>query len=250
MLLIFLFESVAQHHHIEEIEETDLFLSKKLTNLFNKEPDNILRIFEQAKTVKNIEFDLNNQDLIENKYQNFTEINTSIDQSERLDYLEGVYSIGTLFYKGERIDEVTNYMVAEKTYPHKNTNHYIIKITFFHVKDAFVIGKTEISYFNGSGINDYIIQSSISQDAYKDIKLSQQSFSIYPNPATDVVFIKGKGDNILIEVLNSSGSILQKVQKQGRKHTLNVEEFPTGLYSIRLINVVTGKEESHKFIKS
>lgn len=248
--LAFSFESISQHNHLKESWHSDQFLSKNLANFFNKESGNVLSFSEASKPIGNIEFDLNNQYVIEHDYENFTDVNMSINQSETIDNLEGVYSICSIVHKGVRIDEVTNYMIAKKTYPHKDSSHYIINITFFHVKDAFTIGKTEISYFNGSGINDYTIQSSISLEVVKNIKLNRHFFSIYPNPVSDILYIKGKGNHVSIELLNSSGAILQKVQKQGKKHALNVSELPTGLYTIRLIDSETGKEESHKFIKN
>ncbi len=64
-----------------------------------------------------------------------------------------------------------------------------------------------------------------------------QRFQLYPNPASDKMFIDCPGQNISqIEILNTSGMVIQKIEEleADDKHIINVGELSAGLYFIKI----------------
>jgi len=58
---------------------------------------------------------------------------------------------------------------------------------------------------------------------------------VYPNPSTGVINIKG-ANNSTIEILNSLGVIIDKINNASSIETVNISDFSTGTYIIRIIN--------------
>lgn len=61
--------------------------------------------------------------------------------------------------------------------------------------------------------------------------LTALEFSIYPNPATDEVFIKTDHQTFLVEVINLQGQTVQQVQND---RTLYLNQLSNGIYFIRI----------------
>jgi hypothetical protein len=70
----------------------------------------------------------------------------------------------------------------------------------------------------------------------------------YPNPVTDVFYVKGFADNAVAKIFNSEGQLMQtSAIKAGEVATFNCESFATGLYIVK----ITGNNftKSSRFIK-
>lgn len=66
------------------------------------------------------------------------------------------------------------------------------------------------------------------------IKNDNLSFEIYPNPANDLVYIKGALDNSKIEVLNLLGQVVYSTTTSNQLTTLSMSNFSSGTYFIRI----------------
>lgn len=69
-------------------------------------------------------------------------------------------------------------------------------------------------------------------------------FSIYPNPATNFLNIKGDIDIINLNLVNTSGKIVLESMVNDNEYSVNISEVPAGLYMLRLttkVGVVTSK---------
>ena len=65
--------------------------------------------------------------------------------------------------------------------------------------------------------------------------LAEISWTAYPNPAKDIVNIElSVAEAAVIEVFNLHGQQLQQIQTQDRITTLNVSEYPSGTYMVRV----------------
>lgn len=68
------------------------------------------------------------------------------------------------------------------------------------------------------------------------------TFSVYPNPTNDFVFVKGKGQFMGIKVYNVHGELL----KETKGNKIDMMNLPSGIYFVQLQNEVS---ESIKIIK-
>jgi hypothetical protein len=65
--------------------------------------------------------------------------------------------------------------------------------------------------------------------------LTNQSFTIYPNPTNDFIFIStGSSTTALVEVMNVSGAIVQSAQFTGTGFAMNLSELASGMYFVKL----------------
>lgn len=79
-----------------------------------------------------------------------------------------------------------------------------------------------------------------------DIVKDKNTISIYPNPVTDILYIKGLGNIEKAEVYNMVG---QKVKSFTTiENQLDVSSLPKGNYILQL-SEKEGKQQSHQFIK-
>lgn len=93
-----------------------------------------------------------------------------------------------------------------------------------------------------------ILSNVITLDAIKCITNSSNpianTFEIYPNPATDILIVKG--NNIQrIELVDYQGSIIESIDVFGYATEINVNELSKGVYFIKVIN---GKNTNVKTI--
>lgn len=65
--------------------------------------------------------------------------------------------------------------------------------------------------------------------------LQGNTFNVYPNPANDVVTIKGNSDIEKAEITNVAGQILLSEQINQREHQLKLNDFEDGIYFVRII---------------
>lgn len=108
-----------------------------------------------------------------------------------------------------------------------------------------------ISNENFLGHLQGLYEINLSGDSYLDKILTSKSFSVYPNPATDVIFINySKSEKFRYRIIDSCGNIAAKsCQKQTYLESveINISNLSSGKYFIELI----GKNStiSSSFIK-
>ena len=80
------------------------------------------------------------------------------------------------------------------------------------------------------------------------VELTDGNLQIYPNPSSDVVYIKGSGDLKTINVFASDGKKVYTDSKLGANPSIKVENWPSGVYYIQTIDK-KGNTVSSKFVK-
>lgn len=71
---------------------------------------------------------------------------------------------------------------------------------------------------------------------------------VYPNPATDAVFIKNGGEGTLLDVYTVSGTRVFRKMLKGDNETINVTHLVSGVYFMRFTDK-QGKQGMTKFVK-
>ena len=59
-------------------------------------------------------------------------------------------------------------------------------------------------------------------------------FSFFPNPANDVLFIKNKKENGLIQLMDTNGRLLLETTLEEGSNQVNIASIPTGMYFLKL----------------
>ncbi len=72
-------------------------------------------------------------------------------------------------------------------------------------------------------------------------------FTIFPNPASEEIYISGAGKDYLLEVMDYSGMKIISVHHQS---SINVHELAQGMYLLQVTDLNTGKSSIQKFVKS
>lgn len=85
-----------------------------------------------------------------------------------------------------------------------------------------------------------VVYTDFTVTGIEDVHAENRTFSVYPNPATDVICTDVAGS---LTVMNLSGSIL----KQAVGNSINISELPAGIYILNIKN--DDANRSAKFIK-
>ena len=85
----------------------------------------------------------------------------------------------------------------------------------------------------------YTKESSLSTDI-----VASNSFTIYPNPTENTLFISGSESPLTISIYNVLGEEVLSVKN---RNNINVEALPSGVYVIKISDGV--KQTNKKFIK-
>ncbi len=91
---------------------------------------------------------------------------------------------------------------------------------------------------NGFGIDDIVVSDQATL-AVKNYNAS--NFSMYPNPVSDKLFIKGSATISAVKIYNIQGQLVES--SDSFKDYINVEELKSGLY---LVEIQSDKDESFK----
>lgn len=100
----------------------------------------------------------------------------------------------------------------------------------------------------GSGGFDLDAVGVIHQQTVGVKELELQDVSVYPNPATDVVYINLSSVNYFVEVINVVGEVVLKSENKSGTTSLSLHELTQGIYTLRI--EVNGKQKQMKFVKS
>ena len=86
-----------------------------------------------------------------------------------------------------------------------------------------------VYYFGESGVSDnaYALITGINE-------IDASMFSIFPNPASDLVLVQSDLRIESYEVLNNTGQVVITVEVNGTNPTINVSQFESGIYYIKL----------------
>ncbi len=119
--------------------------------------------------------------------------------------------------------------------------------------------KTKSSLITGSQVEqsakiffDYnpFIQTNTATTTFQQLSTttpSQESFALWPNPASDVVTISGASEIESIAVLNLLGQEVYKQEGNGRGTQVNISSLPSGNYLVRV--KAAGGEQLLKLVK-
>lgn len=100
----------------------------------------------------------------------------------------------------------------------------------------------------GSGGFDLDAVGVIHQQTVGVKELELQDVSVYPNPATDVVYINLSSVNYFVEVINVVGEVVLKSENKSGTTSLSLHELTQGIYTLRIES--NGKQKQMKFVKS
>lgn len=77
----------------------------------------------------------------------------------------------------------------------------------------------------------------------KEVDDNPDKVSIYPNPATGFITIKNnQGNSMDIQIIDITGRTMKRLITNNTETTINLENYPSGLYSVRM------NGENHKLI--
>lgn len=62
----------------------------------------------------------------------------------------------------------------------------------------------------------------------------EDNFRIYPNPATDVLNIRGEVEIISMSLVNTTGKVVLQSNVNGNEFSANISDIPSGIYMLRL----------------
>ena len=100
---------------------------------------------------------------------------------------------------------------------------------------------TSSSYNKNLPAHSCVIYTNFEVTAVEDAIVDKVEYTVYPNPASDVVYINAQGD---ITVYNLAGSLV----KQATGNSVNVSDLPAGMYMINVTN--EGQSHCMKFMKN
>ncbi len=75
---------------------------------------------------------------------------------------------------------------------------------------------------------------------------TENEFTIFPNPANDVVIVKGGNEKLLLEVLDLTS---RKILSANSTSQINIENLNAGLYLLKITDLQSGEKSIQKFIK-
>jgi len=74
-------------------------------------------------------------------------------------------------------------------------------------------------------------------------------FSLVPNPTADVFEIEGLLSNYTIDILDAAGMVYQTVTNTGSRVEIDINDLPSGLYFIRIVNNANNTMSMEKILK-
>ena len=82
-----------------------------------------------------------------------------------------------------------------------------------------------------------------------ELNLERKLFQIYPNPVSDRFIIKGDLNSKKIELINSAGQVLRSITPMGNSFTIDISNFSSGIYLVRVKNSSDKLIEVQRIIK-
>jgi hypothetical protein len=132
-----------------------------------------------------------------------------------------------------------------------------------HVKVIDVVGSIQNEYCSrdannhkindpwptgwGNGGFDLDAVGVIHQQAVGIDELELRNVSIYPNPATDVLYVNLSSSNYSLEVINLMGEIVMKEENKMNTTSLELSNLKSGVYFLTIAS--EGRQKQMKFVK-
>lgn len=85
--------------------------------------------------------------------------------------------------------------------------------------------------------------------AVKEVQQLSEFLTVYPNPSSGELFLKlkeGQPSDYAVQVFSSIGQLVQ--QQQGLPQQLNLQEYPNGIYFLKIINLPTQQSWNQKIV--
>lgn len=82
----------------------------------------------------------------------------------------------------------------------------------------------------------------------RQVKMSEHTILVYPNPARDNIVVKGLTGNETIRLCDVSGRVIKQVKSRLQQETIAITDLQEGIYHIVII-AADGYSSSHKFTK-
>ena len=160
---------------------------------------------------------INNSTLLSDK-ENWQEIRDTI--VGRIDDIEGGERF--LIIGNFNLDEASDTVMLETgLYDH----------SYYYIDDVSVIALDSVP--SGVGINE----------------VEELSFSVLPNPATEILNIKSKRSLVELRLLDMRGRTVLAENLAAKRHTINLNGIPTGIYLLEVIDR-EGRRATERFIKT
>jgi len=99
----------------------------------------------------------------------------------------------------------------------------------------------------GSGGFDLDAVGVIHQQTVGVKELELQDVSVYPNPATDILYVNLSSINYFVEVINVMGEVVLKSENKSGTTSIYLYQLTQGIYTIRIAS--NGKQKQIKFVK-
>lgn len=125
--------------------------------------------------------------------------------------------------------------------------------------DAFTEGKIQTANTNGTEAEDFL---EFPRDLFKPsdifiyhpVMVSTQDqntkrTAIFPNPTNHKIFLKGSSQIDFLRIVDSNGRMLKTHLINKENYTLDISNYPDGIYYIS-VNYKKGATETHKIIKN
>ena len=121
----------------------------------------------------------------------------------------------SIYYTLDGTDPNESSNLFTDLFPLPLTVHYTLKA--IAMKEGMVNSAIAVYDYNPSGINSYELRDNL---------------SVYPNPATDVVFIDSKDIALIerVELFSAFGQLIRSVEVGNAKAEISVSELATGTY--------------------
>ena len=166
-------------------------------------------------------------------------------------YASGVYAYATakyspagsllnMAYYPKKLNRSNNYPVGIGI--DKYNNIYVSGTSLSNVNNAALTSLATVKYSATSGIN--------ASRLIKDDIVTRHVFSVYPNPAIDVIHIEGMiNTSAIVNIYTAAGAkIFCKQFMKDENKSVQVSAFDKGIYIITVIDE-SGRTETEKFIK-
>ena len=144
------------------------------------------------------------------------------------------------------------------------TNDVLLnKQAITHVKVIDVVGSIQNQYCSrdannhkindpwptgwGNGGFDLDAVGVIHQQAVGVDELELRTISVYPNPATDVLYVNLSSSNYSVEVINIIGEVVLKSENKMNTTSLELSNLKSGVYFLTIAS--EGKQKQMKFVK-
>lgn len=105
---------------------------------------------------------------------------------------------------------------------------------------SWTIGEPVISTFTGSSqiLTQGFHQSQLIVTSLRDFQVPGVKLTLYPNPVSEIIFVKSEGNNennLKYLFLSAEGRLLQEGKIESNLQAVNLQNYPSGSYLLRIV---------------